>query len=94
VLHAQVDRLSGSWKIGKYDGTAVGSAVFRSSLLNRTTRGASLWASQTLGPLDLRLNYLVSAVAWRPEYKLRAGKIDENVQLDYLANLTQHSGED
>ena len=66
TLHAQVDRLSGSWKVGEYDGTAVGSAVFRSSLLNRTTRGASLWASQTLGPLDLRLNYLVSAADTNP----------------------------
>ncbi len=42
----------------------------------------------------VRLNYLVGAVAWHPEYKVRAGKVTEEVQLDYLANLTQHSGED
>src|SRR6516165_2799388 len=42
----------------------------------------------------IRLNYLVSSVAWRPEYKVRAGKINEDVQVDYLANLMQHSGED
>jgi len=42
----------------------------------------------------IRLNYLVSAVTWRPEYKLRAGKFTEDVQVDYLANLMQHSGED
>lgn len=42
----------------------------------------------------LRLNYLVSSVTWRPEYKLRAGKAKEDVQVDYLANLKQHSGED
>src|SRR5262245_22116960 len=42
----------------------------------------------------IRLNYLVSGVAWRPEYKVRAGKAAEDVQIDYLANLTQHSGED
>ncbi|MBM4068258.1 MAG: DUF4139 domain-containing protein [Planctomycetes bacterium] len=42
----------------------------------------------------LRLNYLVGSVTWRPEYKLRAGKGKEDVQLDYLANLKQHSGED
>jgi hypothetical protein len=42
----------------------------------------------------VRLNYLVSSVAWHPEYKVRAGKIDANVQIDYLANLKQHSGED
>jgi hypothetical protein len=42
----------------------------------------------------VRLNYLVGAVTWRPEYKLRAGKIDEDVQINYLANLHQQSGED
>jgi hypothetical protein len=42
----------------------------------------------------IRLNYLVSSVTWRPEYKVRAGKAGEDVQLDYLANLMQHTGED
>ena len=42
----------------------------------------------------VRLNYLVGAVAWHPEYKVRAGKVSEDVQVDYLANLTQHSGEE
>jgi hypothetical protein len=42
----------------------------------------------------IRLNYLVASVAWRPEYKVRAGKISDDVQVDYLANLKQHSGED
>ena len=42
----------------------------------------------------IRLNYLVGSVTWRPEYKLRAGKVNEDVQLDYLANLMQHSGEE
>jgi Domain of unknown function (DUF4139)/N-terminal domain of unknown function (DUF4140) len=42
----------------------------------------------------IRLNYLVAAVTWRPEYKLRAGKVNEGVQVNYLANLMQNSGED
>jgi hypothetical protein len=42
----------------------------------------------------VRLNYLVGSVTWRPEYKLRAGTAKEDVQVDYLANLKQHSGED
>jgi hypothetical protein len=42
----------------------------------------------------IRLNYLVSSVAWHPEYKVRAGKLSEDLQVDYLANLKQHSGED
>jgi hypothetical protein len=42
----------------------------------------------------VRLNYLVGAVAWHPEYKLRAAKEKEPVEIDYLANVMQHSGED
>jgi hypothetical protein len=41
----------------------------------------------------IRLNYLVGSVTWRPEYKVRAGRVSEDVQVDYLANLMQHSGE-
>jgi hypothetical protein len=41
----------------------------------------------------IRLNYLVGAVTWRPEYKLRAGKVNEDVQVEYLANLQQATGE-
>jgi hypothetical protein len=43
----------------------------------------------------LRLNYLVDSAFWRPQYKLRAGSKDkEPVQLEYLAAITQQSGED
>jgi hypothetical protein len=42
----------------------------------------------------VRLNYLVGSVAWHPEYKIRANKVKEDVQVDYQANLMQHSGED
>jgi len=59
-LHTQVDHLSASWQVGEFQGTAMGVAVFRSALLTSTSRGASLWASQTIGLLDLRLNYLIS----------------------------------
>ena len=60
-LRSQVDHLSGSWKTSEFEGPTLGAAVFRSQLLNRTSRGASLWAAQSIGPLDLRLNYLASA---------------------------------
>jgi Domain of unknown function (DUF4139)/N-terminal domain of unknown function (DUF4140) len=43
---------------------------------------------------QVRLNYLVNLVVWAPQYKLRAGKLNENVQIDYLASLIQQSGED
>src|SRR5262245_48379433 len=42
----------------------------------------------------VRLNYLVDSVSWKPQYKLRAGKNGEQVQVDYLASLVQQSGED
>jgi uncharacterized protein (TIGR02231 family) len=43
----------------------------------------------------VRLNYLVDSASWRPQYKLRAGKTTkEKVQLEYLAAVVQHTGED
>ncbi|OAI39245.1 hypothetical protein AYO40_01360 [Planctomycetaceae bacterium SCGC AG-212-D15] len=43
----------------------------------------------------VRLNYLVDATSWHPQYKLRAGKTAKDpVQLEYLAAVTQHTGED
>jgi uncharacterized protein (TIGR02231 family) len=43
----------------------------------------------------VRLNYLVDAASWRPQYKLRAGKTAKDaVQLEYLAAVVQHTGED
>src|SRR5262249_21160487 len=42
-----------------------------------------------------RLNYLVDAASWRPQYKFRAGKTaKEQVQVEYLAAVLQHTGED
>jgi len=43
----------------------------------------------------VRLHYLVDTVSWRPQYKFRAGKTArEAVQVEYLAAVTQHTGED
>ena len=43
----------------------------------------------------VRLNYLVDAASWRPQYKLRAGKeAKDPVQLEYLAAVVQQTGED
>jgi uncharacterized protein (TIGR02231 family) len=43
----------------------------------------------------VRLNYLVEGAAWRPQYKLRAGReVKEAVRLEYLAAISQHTGED
>src|SRR5262249_29862457 len=43
----------------------------------------------------VRLNYLVDAASWKPQYKLRAGKGEkEPVQIEYLAAVTQQTGEE
>jgi len=43
----------------------------------------------------IRLNYLVDAASWLPQYKFRAGKTaKDQVQLEYLAAVVQHTGED
>jgi hypothetical protein len=43
----------------------------------------------------VRLNYLVDQAAWRPQYKLRAGKDPKDaVQVEYLAAIFQQTGED
>ncbi len=43
----------------------------------------------------VKLNYLVDAAAWRPQYKLRAGKdTKDTVQIECLAAIIQQTGED
>lgn len=43
----------------------------------------------------VRLNYLVDAASWHPQYKFRAGKDEkEAVQVEYLAAVMQQTGED
>ncbi|MBY0232983.1 MAG: mucoidy inhibitor MuiA family protein, partial [Gemmataceae bacterium] len=43
----------------------------------------------------VRLNYLVSGAAWKPQYKFRAGKdAKEQMRIEYLAGITQQTGED
>jgi uncharacterized protein (TIGR02231 family) len=62
----------------------------------RTERDAVIVVDKSkAGPGKVRLNYLVDAASWRPLYKVRAGKTaKESVQLEYLAAVIQHTGED
>jgi hypothetical protein len=69
----------------KLDETTAGST--------RTERDAVIVVDRQRGG-KLWLNYLVNSVTWRPQYKLRAGKAQEPVQIDYLAAVVQHTGED
>jgi uncharacterized protein (TIGR02231 family) len=67
----------------------------RSAGIARTERIAVVTIDKANAPAGtLRLNYLVDSVAWRPQYKLRAGKANEPVQLEYLAAVQQQTGED
>ena len=43
----------------------------------------------------IKLNYLVDAAAWRPQYKMRAGNdAKDPIQVEYLAAIMQETGED
>ena len=62
---------------------------------SKTERDAVIVVDRVMGKGGkVRLNYLVDAVSWRPQYKLRTGKKDDPVEVDYLAALFQQSGED
>jgi hypothetical protein len=66
TLRVTVDRLSGGWKRWGGDGPSIGTSLFRSTMESMTTSGASVWVSQSVGSVDLRFNYLVSAASGNP----------------------------
>lgn len=62
---------------------------------NRTEReGVIVIDKAAAAAGTVRLNYLVGAANWRPMYKLRAGAEKDPIQLEYLAAIEQHCGED
>jgi hypothetical protein len=63
---------------------------------NKTERDAVIVVDKSNAAAGkVRLNYLVDAASWRPQYKLRAGKeLKDNVQVEYLAAIMQQTGED
>jgi hypothetical protein len=64
---------------------------------SRTERDAVIVVDRTdAGPgvKSVRLNYLVSAATWRPQYRFRAAGEKDPVQLEYLAAVEQQTGED
>jgi uncharacterized protein (TIGR02231 family) len=70
--------------------------VEMSSGIVRTERDAILVLDKSNAAAGkVRLNYLVDVAGWRPQYKLRAGKTNkEPVQVELLAAIVQHTGED
>src|SRR5205823_8337525 len=46
-------------------------------------------------PGKIKLNYLVDSVNWRPQYRFRAGKGEnEQIRIEYLAGVLQQTGEE
>ena len=63
---------------------------------SKTERDAVIVVDKTNNAAGkVRLNYLVDSATWHPAYKLRSGKdIKDPAQLEYLAAVSQQSGED
>ncbi len=63
---------------------------------SKTERDAVIVVDKTNNAAGkVRLNYLVDSASWHPAYKLRSGKdIKDPAQLEYLAAVTQQTGED
>jgi hypothetical protein len=67
----------------------------KSGGVTRTERDAVIVVDKKAGAGTVKLNYLVSSATWKPQYKLRAGTKDkEPVTVEYLASVTQQTGED
>src|SRR5262249_48389906 len=45
-------------------------------------------------PGKVLLNYLVDSATWKPQYKFRAAKDKDPVQVEYLAAVLQQTGEE
>lgn len=77
-------------------------AAFAARQLNELSAGVARTERDAVIVVDkanaaggkIRLNYLVGAVSWRPQYKLRANKDKDPVSLEYLAAVHQKTGED
>ncbi len=67
----------------------------KSGGVSRTERDAVIVIDKKAGAGTVKLNYLVSSATWRPQYKLRASsKANDPVTVEYLASVTQQTGED
>ncbi len=61
----------------------------------RTERDAVILVDKKQGGGTIRLNYLVSNAAWRPQYKFRTGgKEKDPITVEYQAAVEQKTGED
>lgn len=62
---------------------------------NRTERDAVITINKANNAASkMRLNYLVSNASWSPQYKFRANKDKDPVNVEYLAAIRQQTGEE
>ena len=67
----------------------------KSGGVSRTERDAVIVVDKKAGVSTIKLNYLVSSATWKPQYKLRAAtKLADPVVVEYLASVTQQTGEE
>ena len=67
----------------------------KSGGVSRTERDAVIVVDKKAGVSTIKLNYLVSSATWKPQYKLRAAtKAADPVVVEYLASVTQQTGEE
>ena len=67
----------------------------KSGGVSRTERDAVIVVEKKAGVSTIKLNYLVSNATWKPQYKLRAAtKALDPVVVEYLASVTQQTGEE
>ncbi len=67
----------------------------KSGGVSRTERDAVIVVDKKAGASTVKLNYLVSSATWKPQYKLRAAtNAKDPVVVEYLAGVTQQTGED
>ncbi len=62
---------------------------------SKVERDAVIVIEKNNGAGKVRLSYLVTSAAWRPQYKFRAGRtVKDVVGVEYLAAVVQQTGED
>jgi hypothetical protein len=62
---------------------------------NRTERDAVITINKANNAAGkMKLNYLVSSASWTPQYKFRANKDKDPVNVEYLAAIRQQTGEE
>jgi hypothetical protein len=102
VMEQRADKAKEKIDLQQKMETAAEQAAFLQRQLQELSGGSARTERDAIIVVDkknaaagkVRLNYLVGGASWRPQYKLRAGKEKEPVQLEYLAAVSQQSGED